>query len=119
MSKKREMSLRCEYTDVELAEKRDELSTVILGAVEVEKRKAGAAKEFKEMLDALYSRAGILAQQIKNRGENRETDCIVELHKPAEGMKTTIRLDTGEIVVTEPMTEEEKQEQLFPEEAIK
>lgn len=111
--KKTEVNLRCEYTDAELAEKRDELSNVVIGAQEVEKRKADAAKDFKENLDALYSRSNILAFQIKSRGENRAVECVIELNKPTNGLKTTVRLDTGELVTTEPMTDEERQDKLF------
>lgn len=112
------LQLRCEYSEQELAEKRDELSSVTIGAHEVEQRKADAAKEFKEQLDTLYSRGDVLAHQIKARGENREIDCVIELNKPTVGIKRIARLDTGEFVKDEAMTEEERQIGLFEAEDI-
>ena len=112
------MQLRCEYSEVELAEKRDELSSVTIGAGEVEARKADAAKGFKDQLDALYSRGHVLAVQIKARGENREIDCAVELNNPTVGIKRIVRLDTGEFVQDEAMTAEERQIGLFEAEDI-
>src|SRR5262249_57706205 len=61
MKKKITLSLRCEYSDLELTEKRDELSTVICRQGEAEQRKAEVNREFKEELDALYSRPSHLA----------------------------------------------------------
>jgi hypothetical protein len=111
MKKKATLTLRCEYTDAELAFKRDELSTVIVRQSEVELRKAEVNRDFKEELDGLYSRASELAHQIKARGESRSVACLVEFHKPNVGEKTIIRLDTGELVRVEVMTEDERQEE--------
>lgn len=67
--KTREINLRVEYSDPELAEKRDELSNVVLGAHEVESQKSAVNKGFKEQLEALYSRRDVLAHQIKARAK--------------------------------------------------
>ena len=112
MKKKATLTLRCEYTDAELAFKRDELSTVIVRQSEVELRRSEVNRGFKEELDGLYSRASELAHQIKARGESHGVECVVEFHKPNVGEKTIIRLDTGELVRTEVMTEEERQEEI-------
>jgi hypothetical protein len=112
MKRKMTLELRCEYTDEELALKRDELSTVIVHQGAVELRKAEVNRGFKEELDGLYSRANELAHQIKKRGENRAVECLVEFHQPNVGEKTIIRLDTGEQVRVEPMTEDERQEEI-------
>jgi hypothetical protein len=112
MKKKMTLSLRCDYTDTELGLKRDELSCVILRQGDVEQRKAEVNREFKQELDGLYSRASELAHQIKARGQDRAVECVVEFHKPNIGEKTIIRLDTGEMVRVEVMTEEERQEEI-------
>jgi len=112
MKKKITLPLRCEYSELELAEKRDELSTIIVRQGEVESRKADVNRGFKEELDGLYSRASELAHQIKARGQNRSVECVVEFHKPNVGEKTIIRLDTGEMVRVEVMTEEERQDEI-------
>lgn len=49
------MQLPCQYTDVELAEKRDALADVIMAIGKTEERKSSAAKAFKEELDGLYA----------------------------------------------------------------
>jgi hypothetical protein len=112
MKKRITLSLRCEYSDLELAEKRDELSTVICRQGEVEQRKAAINREFKEELDGLYSRASELAHQIKARSQDRAVECVTEFHKPNIGEKTVIRLDTGEMVRVEVMTDEERQDEI-------
>lgn len=104
--------LRCEYTDLELDEKRDELSEAVIKAGEVEGTKADAAKHFKDQLDILYARSAELSQQIKARGEHRLVDCAVEMNKPNVGEKTVIRLDTGEMVEIKVMTDDERQEEI-------
>ena len=112
MKRKITLELRCEYSDDELAFKRDELSTVIVHQGAVETRKAEVNRGLKEELDGLYARASELAHQIKRRGENRPVECLVEFHKPNIGEKTIVRLDTGEQVRVEPMTEDERQEEI-------
>ena len=115
MAKRINVSLQCEYTPEELNEKRDELSATVIEANLVEGKKSDAAKAFKEELDALYSRTGILARQIKIRGEFRGVECAVEMNKPVTGVKRIVRLDTGELVKDEPMTYDERQDNLFGE----
>ena len=111
-AKKVGLQLECAYTDAELAEKRDELAGVIIEVQAVEERKKSANSSFKEMLDGLYSQSSELAHQIKSKGEFRLTDCAIEYNSPNIGEKTTIRLDTGEVVKTEPMTHEERQDEI-------
>lgn len=113
--RKVKIKLRCEYSESELNEKRDEISNVIIGAHEVETRKAETNKIFKEQLEALYSRRDVLAHQIKDRGESREVECAVELNKPVEGTKRIVRLDTGEFLRDEAMTDDERQMRIFDE----
>ena len=116
--KKIKMMLHCDFTDQVMAEKRDELSMAIIVAHKTKEEKKKVDQQFKEQLDALYASATSLARQIRARGESKEVECLVKMHDPNEFEKTTIRLDTGEIVLTEPMTQEERQENLFPDEPV-
>jgi hypothetical protein len=51
----------------------------------------------------------------ENQNEKRrEIECVVEFHKPKQGVKTIIRLDTGEVVREQQMSGGELQEKLFP-----
>lgn len=114
MNKIRKLTLvlRCEYSDEELAERRDELSNTIIESAQVEDKKSDANKHFKEILDGLYSQSAKIAYQIKDRGEDRPVECAVEMNNPNVGEKTFIRLDTGEVFRTESMSEEERQEEI-------
>lgn len=110
--KKLALALACQYSDAELAEKRDALADVILAIDKVENRKSEAAKAFKEELDGMYAQSGRLAHQIRAREEQRMVDCICEMNKPNVGEKTTIRIDTGEMLKVEVMTDDERQEEI-------
>jgi len=106
------LQLPCIYNDEELAAKRDELSDTIIAIAEVEDRKSRVAKSFKEELDGLYATSGTLARDIKRRNEERLVDCVVEWNKPNVGEKTIVRLDTGEMVKIEVMTDDERQDEI-------
>jgi hypothetical protein len=110
--KKLSLTLPCQYTDAELADKRDALADITIAIDTVENRKSDAAKAFKEELDGMYANCGKLAHQIRAREEHRLIDCIVEMNKPQVGEKTTIRLDTGEMLKVEVMTDAERQEEI-------
>jgi hypothetical protein len=110
-----ERNLRVEFSDEELANKRDELATVIIGAHTVEEEKAIANKGYKEALEALYSRRDVLAHQIKAKGEHRPVQCAVDLNTPSTGIKRVTRMDTGELVEEVPMTDDERQGNLIDE----
>ena len=48
-----------------------------------------------------------------NRAEERLVECAVQFHRPTEGVKRIVRTDTGEVIAEEPMTDQEKQLNLF------
>jgi len=110
--KKINLALPCYYSADELSEKSNRLADVILAIGEIEIRKSNAAKAYKEELEGLYSESGKLSHQIKDRKELRAVDCVCEMNTPNVGEKTIIRMDTGEIVRVEPMTEDERQEEI-------
>jgi hypothetical protein len=109
------LSLACVYTSEEMDEKRDRLSASILEYDKCEDEKAEVAKTYNENLKALRVEMRSLSRAINRKGEDRPVDCVVEFHNPEIGFKTTIRTDTGEIVRQEPMTDDERQENLFEE----
>ena len=113
--KRLSLSLPCEFTEDELAVKAKELSLATLELREVEEQKAEVSKSFTERIKDIRSRMSQLAKEYKARGEKRLVDCIVKFNQPEPLQKTTIRLDTGEVVKVEPMTDEERQEKLFEE----
>lgn len=82
---------------------------------ETEDLKKDATKQFSESLKALRGQMRSLSKKIRAKGEVRSVECVVRFHNPAIGEKTTIRTDTGEIVCIEPMSSDERQENLFGE----
>ena len=109
------LSLHCEFSDDELAAKAQELSQATIELREVEEEKAEVSKTFSEQIKELRSRMSGLAKAYKARGETRLVECLVRMNEPEMLQKTTIRIDTGEVVKVEPMTDEERQQELFEE----
>lgn len=91
------------------------LSTAYIEYDRVEEEKKTVSSGYSDQLKALRGEMRQLAGQIRKKGAERAVDCVTEFHNPEVGMKTTIRTDTGEVVKTEPMTNEERQENLFEE----
>ena len=113
--KRLNLSLRCEFTPDELATKAAELSQATIELRDEEEEKASVSKEYSERIKEIRSRMSSLAKAYKSGGETRIVECVVRMNCPNPLEKTTIRLDTGEVVRTEPMTDEERQEKLFEE----
>jgi hypothetical protein len=117
MSKGKRLTLRLysEFSQQELDDKRDRISGAMLEYDDVEAEKKESNKEFSEAMKGLRGEMRSLAKAIKRRGEDRDIDCLAKFHDPQIGFKTIVRLDTGEIVKTEPMTDDERQDNLFEE----
>jgi hypothetical protein len=115
MAKKTVEALFCEFTDAELEQKGQELSTTMLKYDEVEAAKKVATAEFTDEMKGLRGSMRGLSQAIRKRGEVRPVDCKVVFHVPEIGIKRTVRLDTGEVVREEAMSTDERQENLFGE----
>jgi hypothetical protein len=109
------IALPCDFTGEELEQKGQDMSATMLEYDDVEERKKVSAKEFSEQMKELRGRMRSLSKQIRRKGEERAVECGVQMHNPTVGFKTIVRLDTGEIVKTEPMTDEERQDNLFEE----
>jgi hypothetical protein len=111
-TKKISLQLEVSYSEAELTEKRDHLAAVIVEIGAIEQRKVSVAKTFKEELDGLYSDSSRLAHQIRRKSEERSVECKVIYDSPNIGEKTVVRLDTGEQVRVEPMSQDEQQEEI-------
>jgi hypothetical protein len=111
--KRTNLSLPREFTPDELQAKANELALVIEALDKLEEDKAQTSKEFSETIKSFRSRMNGLAKAIRTRGETRLVECVVRMNCPNPLEKSTVRLDTGELVKTEPMTQEERQERLF------
>lgn len=102
-----------EFSQNELNEKSQELSSKVIECQKVEDEKKSSNSAFKEVIDGIEARINELARDIRRKGADKQVNCVVKFHDPVPGMKTTIRLDTKETVKTEEMTSDEKQTELF------
>jgi hypothetical protein len=109
--------MQCQLTQEDLLARHEEHRAIvndIRDLVEEKKLFNSRMADRKKRLDADEIRLNAVCDQ---KWENRDVECIVEFHRPVVGQKTTIRTDTGEIVLTEDMTDLERQENLFQEQA--
>ncbi|MDR3799709.1 MAG: hypothetical protein P4K93_16265, partial [Terracidiphilus sp.] len=108
-----EIELPCALTDEEIQSRGRMLGETIWAIDDTNAARTASMKEFKERLVGLNEQQRKLAIIIGNRVEKRMVRCAVQFHTPCEGMKRVVRLDTGEMVREEPMTDSEKQLNLF------
>jgi hypothetical protein len=107
--------LFCEFSQDEMDAKGQELSSTMLEYDNVESQKKDATKEFTDSLKELRGRMRSISKNIRRKGEARAVSCHVLFHVPAVGTKRIVRIDTGELVRDEPMSNDEMQENLFGE----
>jgi hypothetical protein len=119
MSQKRplkiKLSLPVAYTQTELDTKRDRLTATIFEYDKIEDEKSEVGKTYTDQLKSLRAEMRQLSRAINAKVEDREVECVVNYHAPSVGWKTTMRSDTNEVIKTEPMTNDEKQLNLFEE----
>lgn len=72
-----------------------------------------AAKKYRDRLVGLDERQRKLGRVIRDRAESRMVQCVALYHTPVEATKRIVRLDTGEVVREEPMTQGECQLNMF------
>jgi hypothetical protein len=105
-------SLRCPLTDQEKIRFGEGLARLLEEMGEVEDEQKASAAKFKGQLEGIDG-AVTKARKILSAGyEYRWIDCKVLYNKPASRQKTIVRLDTGEEVRIEDMSEAECQENL-------
>jgi hypothetical protein len=108
-----ELELFCMLTDEEVQNRGLMLGETVSAIDDTNTARTAAMKEFKERLVGLTEQQRKLARIIRERAEQRMVTCAVRYHAPCEGIKRIVRLDTGELVREEPMTNSEKQLNLF------
>jgi len=111
--KKIRLDLPVNYTQEELDAKRDVLTQTVLQHDAVEEEKRVTPKRLGDQMKALRADMRRLSADIRRGHETKPVDCVARFHDPSPSFKTIVRLDTGEIVRTEAMTEDEMQENLF------
>ena len=107
-------TLGCKLGVKEKAEAADQLATVIQSAESLELEKKSVLGDFKSRMDALKERIHNLTMQVKDGVEMKSIKCELRLDY-TKLTASLIRMDSGEIVEERPMTEEEKQMEMFEE----
>jgi len=113
MTKKIEIELACSLSDDEVRSRGDYLVELIARMDAVSEERSNVAKRYKDQLSGLAETQRKVASAIRTRCEIRMVRCWVTYHEPCEGMKRVVRMDTGDVVSEEPMTDAEKQLNLF------
>jgi hypothetical protein len=119
MPKQIELKLLCDLDDGELQLKTQEVAACLGEIDEVDARKSAANKDFRREMQEINERMRRVAYQVRTKTESRMVACTVEFHVPQIGYKRTTRLDTGEIVREDPMTDEEREARLFGDASVK
>lgn len=96
--------LRCSLTDAELAEIGTQISDRVLEVEQIE--------AMKKRINPLKEEITRLSHKFKSGTDERYVECTVWYDMPEDGMKTIMRMDTNEIILREPMTEDEMQGEL-------
>ncbi len=108
-----EMEFACALSEDELRARGRMLGETIYAIDETNAERAETMRKFKDTLTGLNERQRKLAAAIRSRTETRLVNCVVYYHTPDEGIKLVVRTDTGEVVGEMPMTNAEKQLNLF------
>jgi len=111
-TKKVTQKLRCLLTADEKIEAGRELAEATNELTAIEEDKAQIVADFKHRTSAAEARIGVLSNKLRSGYEFRDVECEVRFDTPEKGQKQVVRLDTDEIVATNPMSEEEKQREL-------
>lgn len=100
----------------ELKQKGDVLATRIDERSKLDAARKASSEHFKEQLKEIDGDIESLARQLRERQERRVISCLWDRDDSRMSM-LLVRQDTGEIVDTRPMRDDERQEPLFTGEA--
>lgn len=103
-------ALMCRLTEAELEEESRKLTDFLLEKATLEVEKSASNKHYADRIKAVDVRIEKQIPVVRDREIEREVECRVEYNVPEAGLKRITRLDTGEIVETREMTENEKQD---------
>lgn len=102
-------TLICDLTDKERQDYGLPLATALGDREDIETEKKKHADHFKDRIAGLQAKADELSRKVRDGKEWRDVDCRVFYGQPDKQHKQTIRLDTGEVVKTDRMTDSDLQ----------
>jgi hypothetical protein len=100
--------LPCELTRDEKLQKADQMAEHLKTRAEVELEASSVAGTFKRRIKELDRAIGDRAEEIRSGVEYRPVECAMR-DRFRDNQVDTVRLDTGEIVRSRPMTIQERQ----------
>ncbi|HEY1242218.1 MAG TPA: hypothetical protein VGF16_16755 [Bryobacteraceae bacterium] len=104
--------VRYDFDETELLALGQELARVNQAQADLEREKKDASADFGARIKAVDARRSRLARKINEGFELRPVECVELLDAPRPGVKSIARSDTGQVIRTEAMTEEEQQRSL-------
>ncbi len=102
--------LKCVFTTEEKLQIGNDLATAQQKQTNLKQQMKESAAQYKAGIEAEQTQIDNLAQKIRLGYEYRSIECEIKYHTPAEGKKTVVRLDTGELESVAPMTSDELQD---------
>jgi hypothetical protein len=107
-------SLPCDLTDGELLSRGQQVAELAAKKAEIEDLLADQKQTAKVDLGIIETLAASVLREIRTRKQYRDVPCMMRenFDDPTLPMIETVRLDTGEIVRTRPMTYDERQGKL-------
>ena len=112
MRKVHSRQLWCELTFDEQIERGQALAKLCGRIGDEQTRQANEKKRMKETLDGLEADRRELTAVVRDKKEMRDVECVATMD-PARGLVEVHRTDTGELIETRRMTDEERQRGLF------
>jgi len=106
-------NLKYEFTEDEITALAKKLAYETRTLEELRDQKKSVVSDFTNKITGAEASISMLANNINNGYEYRYIDCEVSFNNPEAGQKSIIRIDTGEIVRIEDMTQAERQQNLF------
>ena len=100
------------FTEEEKAEVASSLAQANQSRAELEEKKAQVMAEFKSQITATEAIIAKESRRYNNGYEYRDIECSIALDSPKAGLKTIVRLDTGEFVRQVEMSAEDRQKTL-------
>lgn len=106
--------LPCELTDSEVMHRGQQAAKLFADRDAIETRLAGHKSVAKQQLEAIEDETAVLMRQIRTRLEDRKVPVIQRenFDDVTTPVVETVRIDTGEVIRTRPMTYDERQGKL-------
>lgn len=112
-SKQTKRMLEVILTDTEIAERSKAMSKLVINKRQIKAKAKSEAEGYAAQIKLLEQQIDSEASIIEDGKEFRNVDCLERISPEAPNEVEIIRLDTGEVIATRPMTEEERQQSLF------